>query len=186
MWRLLRPPPERVHPLQESLQLRIPETGDATPGVGDREKYEPDIRLFGGFCDSFRERVRVFVRLSVRPVVDVVELGDGRVAGGEHLTVGLLAHLPDGVRVEGLRQRVHPLPPGPEVVLRVVWVGALDAPAQPALEGVAVGVHEARRQGPTRESLPVGGGADLGHAPVLDGDASSAAGSAGVEEEVWY
>src|SRR3712207_5911477 len=31
---LLRPPPERGDPLQKSLRYRIPEAGDAAPGVG--------------------------------------------------------------------------------------------------------------------------------------------------------
>src|SRR5918997_274010 len=182
----LRPPPERVHPLQKSLRLLIPETGDAAPGVGDREEHVTDAHLFGGFRDGFRERVRVFVRLPNWPMVDVVELGDARVAGREHLAITLLAHLPDGGRVEALCQGVHPLPPGPEVVVRVIGVGALDAPPQPALEGVAVGVHKARRQDPAREPLTVARGPDVGYTPVFDGDANAAGGPASVEEKVGY
>src|SRR5918997_15918 len=157
----LCPPPERVHPLQKSLRLLIPETGDAAPGVGDREEHETDAHLFGGFRDA-------------------------RVGGREHLAITLLAHLPDGGRVEALCQGVHPLPPGPEVVVRVIGVGTLDAPPQPALEGVAVGVHKARRQDPAREPLTVARGPDVGHTPFFDGDANAAGGRASVEEKVGY
>jgi len=70
---------------------------------------------------------------------EVVELADGRVAGGAHLAVGLLVLLAD--RVDGLlrRELEHQLAPGPEVA-------ALGTAAQRPLEGVAVRVHEARQR----------------------------------------
>jgi hypothetical protein len=79
-WTLLRPPAKRVHPPHEPARLRVPETGDAAPGVGDREEHEPHAHLFGGLRDGFGERVRIVVRFPIRAVVDVVELGDACVA----------------------------------------------------------------------------------------------------------
>jgi hypothetical protein len=68
----------------------------------------------------------------------------------------------------------------------VLRVRPFNPPAQPPLEGVAVGVHEARRQGPAREAFPFWGGPYLDHASILDRDAHAGAGPAGVEEEVGY
>src|SRR5918994_2264638 len=114
---LLRPPPERLHPFQETPYLRVPKTGDAAPGVADREENEPYARFLCGHRCRFSERVRVLVGLPIRAVVDVVELGDARVAAREHLAVAVPAHLADGAGIEALRQGVHPLSPGPEIVM---------------------------------------------------------------------
>jgi hypothetical protein len=99
----LRPPPQRVHPIQELLHPRVPEAGDTAPGVGDGEQQKPDARLFGGLRYGFGERVRLVVRFSVRAVVHVVELGDARVACKEHLAVAPLARFSDRGGVEALR-----------------------------------------------------------------------------------
>ena len=130
--------------------------------------------------------VRLTVRFSVRAVVHVVELGDARVAGAQHLAEAPLARFPDRGGVEALGQSVHPLPPGPEVVFEVVRVPALYLSAQPPLEGVAVRVDETRRDRPSREALAVARGPDTDHAPALDGDAHAAAGASSVEEQVGY
>src|SRR5262249_14371198 len=82
----------------------------------------------------------------------VMELADGRVAGREHLTVGLLVQRGDVVGRQRLGLRQHRLAPGPEVV-------ALDSPSERALERVAVSVDEAgngERRGVVRHAAKTG------------------------------
>ena len=81
---------------------------------------------------------------------DVVELADGRIAGREHLAVGLHVALADVSRGQTPGQVQHGLAPGPEVA-------ALGLAAQGALERVAVRVDEAgeREPGGHRATLPL-------------------------------
>jgi hypothetical protein len=65
----------------------------------------------------------------------------------------------------------------------VLRVPALDPPAQPPLEAVAVRVGEAWRERPARLALTLGRGADLDRASVRYGNAHAAADAARVEEE---
>ena len=153
----LRPPPEIIDPLKERLHGRVPKAREAAPRVGDGQQQEPDACIFGGQRHGFRQGVGVLVRRSVGTVVDVVELGDARVSGGEHLLVATAAGLPYGVGRQLLRQCVHRVAPGPEVVLGVgrfyplhrtrnprwkAWLWSLTKPGASAFPGQPFAVRD--------------------------------------------
>jgi hypothetical protein len=117
-------------------------------------------------------------------VVDVVELGDARISGREHLGVAAAADLAHRLRGELLGEIVHPFPPRPEVVLGSGRGEPLDRPAQAALESVAVVVDETRRQRPPRQPLSVRDRTDLNDQTVLYCDADAAFRPVGVENQI--
>ena len=119
------------------------EAREAAPGVGDGQHQEPYPRIFGGQDHGLRQDVRVSVRCSVRTMVNVVKLGDASVSRGEHLLEATAAGFAYGVGRQSLRQSIHPLAPGPEVVVGAGGFDPLYSTSQPSLEGVAVIVDEA-------------------------------------------
>ncbi len=60
-------------------------------------------------------------------------------------------------------------------------IQALDPSAEVSLEGMAVGVHEAGYERPTREPLSLGGGADVDYAAVLVSDSDVTSNPVGSE-----
>src|SRR5439155_3500463 len=112
----------------------LSEAGEPAAGVGGEEEDELDPGLARGLDRG--------MRLS-EP--EVVELAHRRVAGVAHLGVGLYVLGANGVGRLPLRELEHDLAPGPEVA-------ALRAPAERALERVAVRIDE------TRERERLGGG----------------------------
>jgi hypothetical protein len=144
-----RPFPEIVYPLKERLHGLVPKAREAVPRVGDRYQEEPDARIFGCQGYGLRQGVGIFVRRSFRTVVDIVELGDARVSGGEHLPVATAADLAYGVGVQPPGQGVHPLSPGPEVIPGLGRFDLLDSTPQPSLKGVTVIVDETGGERPS-------------------------------------
>src|SRR5581483_4311893 len=119
---------------------RVAQRLDLTQVLGDRlltESRQPSSPV------SAEEQHLLDARLARRldggvrlREAEVVELADRRVAGGEHLAVGLRVDGADGLRRLACRLLEHRLAPRPEVA-------ALGAPAERALEGVRVRVDEA-------------------------------------------
>ena len=105
----------------------LPKTRQASAPICGEQQDDPDPRLLGSFrCgDRF-----------VEP--EVVELTDCRVARGTQLAVHLDVLSPDKLRRLPLRLGEHEVAPRPEV-------RSAAAPAQGALEAVAVGIHETRQ-----------------------------------------
>ena len=118
--------------------------GSARARRGGRRRAAGRSAARGGrrLGDGERHRVRLLVRRPVGPVVHVVELADGAVAGGGHLGVDAAGDLAHRVRLERPGQPVHLLAPAPEVVVRPLAALA-DAP-QVALERVRVHVGHRR------------------------------------------
>ena len=112
----------------------LSEPGEPAARVGGEEKDELDPGLARGFDGGVRLR---------EP--QVVELAGRGVAGGAHLGVRRRVAGADALGGLSLRECEHDVAPGPEVA-------ALGAPAERALEGVAVCVDE------TRERERLGGG----------------------------
>ena len=126
-----RASPRRAQRLDAARGTRRPTpagSGRARRARRRREEHELDARLRGGL-DGGERLVEA----------EVVELADGRVAGGEHLAVDLRrSSAGPAPASDAAASSSIALAPGPEVA-------ALGAPAQRALEGVAVRVHEARQ-----------------------------------------
>src|SRR4028118_236945 len=97
-----------------------------------------------------------------------MKLRNPRVPRREHLPETPPAGLPHRARAQSLRQRVHPAPPRPEVVARMPGTLAFYAPAQPALESVAVVVHEPRRQRAPHQPLTLRSRPDPHPDPIPD------------------
>jgi hypothetical protein len=100
---------------------------EATPRVRNVKEHELDPCCGSRFSGGVRLRDP-----------EVVELSDGRIPRREHLSVRGLVGGADELGCLPLGLREHRLAPGPEVA-------ACGTPAQAALEGVAVRVHEARK-----------------------------------------
>jgi hypothetical protein len=114
-----------------ALEVAGVEQGDAHTGVGCRGD------------ERCAHRVRVAVRLTVGLVVQVVELADARDAGEGHLGERRPGEPVVRLGIEGGRKPVHLVAPGPERSDAVVG-----AAAQGSVEGVAVGVGQARQGEP--------------------------------------
>ena len=153
------PVAEGVHAPEEGLDRRIAEAPlslsrrkvAAVPAgavVGGGEHDDGEARAHGRLGHGQRELVVVVVGAPVRPVVDVVELPYGAIAGGGHLREGAPGHVAHRRRVERAGQAVHRVAPGPEVVAaRCRRRRALGPPAEVALERVRVGVDHRRHRG---------------------------------------
>jgi len=96
----------------------------------------------------------ICVGLSVRRVVQIVELGHRGVAVLQHLAVELGCDCAHVIGPELLQKRIHHLAPGPEAVLRRAH--ALGEPGHGSLEGVRMHVRHARDHRPARQ-LGAGG-----------------------------
>ena len=107
-----------------SLDRLLPKAREPAARVGDVQEHELDPRCLGRL--GRRERLGD---------AEIVELADRRVAGGAHLAVASLVRRAHELRRLPLGLREHRLAPRPEVA-------AGRAPAQRALERVAVGVDE--------------------------------------------
>ena len=105
----------------------LPKTRQASAPICGEQQDDPDPRLLGSFRSGDR---------FVEP--EVVELTDCRVARGMQLAVHLDVLSPDKLRRLPLSLGEHEVAPRPEV-------RSAAAPAQGALEAVAVGIHETRQ-----------------------------------------
>ncbi len=143
--------PQRVDAGEVVVDRGVAEARVPAAVIGRGQQDDGQSRSGAG--DGERHRVRLLVRRAVGPVVDVVELADGAVAGGGHLGVDVAGDLAHRFRLERLGQPVHLLAPAPEVVVRPLAALA-DAP-QVALEGVRV--HVGHRRDPHRASSCGGG-----------------------------
>src|SRR5438105_5521398 len=103
----------------------LAEARQAAARVGGQEEDDRDA----GVLRRLRGRERLVE-------AEVVELADDRVAGPPELLVDVDVVAADRLRALALRLGEHELAPGPEVA-------AARAAAESALEGMAVGVHEA-------------------------------------------
>ena len=112
--------------------------------VEDRQQRERDAGRRGGGDDPARELRRIGVGLALRIVMHVVEFGDRRVAGLQHLDIRLRGDRLERVGVDPVEKRVHRLPPRPEAV--AVRARAPGAPGDRALERVRMQVRHSRQQ----------------------------------------
>ena len=105
---------------------------EAAARVRDVEAREADPRLGSGVCCG---------EGGLEP--EVVELSDGRVAGGAHLAIRAGVKLADGIGRLPFSLREHPVAPRPEVAPG-------GAPAERSLERVAVRVDESGKRDRSR------------------------------------
>ena len=124
-----------LHPLQRHV--------DAAAQVAGVEQREPDAGGAGGLAQRLSHRVRVAVPGAAGAVVQVVELPHAGDPGERHLGVHGGGELGIRVRVELVRERVHPVPPRPERA-----AAAVGPATQSPVEGVRVRVGEARQHQP--------------------------------------
>jgi hypothetical protein len=131
-------------------------------GIGHPQEREADPHPVGGGEHAERKLVGIGVAGAVRLVVQVVELTHVGDPGLEHLEERQRGHRLDPVRIERVRDRIHPVAPAPEVV------GAgrtpLDVTAERALKRVGVSVHQAREHQPRAADRA---GLDADHPPFL-------------------
>src|SRR5215204_5236705 len=152
-----------------------------TPGVLPDLLQPPSGHRPGyGLCQG----VGVPIRCSVGTVVDVMELGDARVSGGEHLFVTAAADLADGVGGQFVGQGVHPFPPRPEVVQGVGGFDPLYRTPQPALKSMAMIVDEPGSQRFSGQTLASLRGTDIHYPSVLERYADSALRPISVEDQI--
>ncbi len=120
--------------------------GDAAEGrvrIKHRQQSEPDAGVGGGGGDAFGELRAARVGLTVRRIVEIVELGDGAVTRLQHFDIGLRRDRLDLIGVHGQRKAVHGLAPRPERIFAVA--APLGEPRHRALESVAVHIGERRQ-----------------------------------------
>ena len=127
-----------AEPALDRVERQVAVAVEAALEVARVEQREPDAGLVGRLAHRETHRVRVAVRVPARAVVDVVELPHDRDAGLHHLGEDGPRQREVRVGVELLRGGIHLLAPAPEVA-----AAAVDAAAQGAVEGVAVGVGHA-------------------------------------------
>ncbi len=87
--------------------------------IEHRKQRQSDARRGRGRGDPLRHFGAVCVRRAGDVVVKVVKLGDGAVAGFEHLDIGLGGDRLDVVGSRREREAVHRFAPGPETVGRL-------------------------------------------------------------------
>ena len=134
---------QRVDALRPRLRASIGETPlraldgrpDSAVEVAGVDQRQPDPGVRRRRHQHPAHLVRVVVRGAARPMVQVVELADGRDPREGHLRVGRARDGEVALGIEPLGRRVHLLPPRPEVAAAVVR-----AAAQHALEGVRMRV----------------------------------------------
>ena len=132
---------------------------EASVEVTRVEQREPDAGLAGRLTQRRTHGVRVVVGRAVGAVVDVVELPHRRDAGQRHLGVHGARQCEVCRRIELRRNAVHTFTPRPEratVVMR--------APAQCAVERMAVAVRETGQCDPVEPDHVVRGCVVRGHA----------------------
>jgi hypothetical protein len=117
-------------------------------------------------------------------MVDVVELRDARVPGGEHFLEATTAGLENGVGRKAAGELVHPFAPGPEIVVRARGFDPLDRAPQPPLKSVAVIVDEPGGQRLARQMLAFRGRPDLRDPPILDRHTDAAPRAMRIEDEI--
>ena len=144
-----RRPRQRVAVGEAALRV-VGLDADAPVEVARVEQRDPHARLAGGRDQRLAHRVGVGVRGASGAVVEVVELADRTDAGEHHLGERGPSQPEVGLRVERRGDRVHLLAPCPERSRATVR-----APAQGTVEGVAVGVGEARKR-ETRQADGIG------------------------------
>ena len=140
--------PEPVVPLDVACKTKLPSGGcppvGTARGVHHREQGQTDSGRPRGLHDAFRGFGRVRVGPSARSVVQVVELGDGRVPCLAHLDLDLGGDCADHLRRQPFQEPVHEATPAPE------GVGAESAPLgasrQRTLKRVAVKVCRSREE----------------------------------------
>ena len=120
-------------------QRLVPGGVEPAGQVAGVQQRQPDAGVRGGLAQRLRHRVLVGVPDAARRVVQVVELADRGDAGQGHLGVRRTGEREVGVRVEPGGDRVHRVAPGPEGP-----AAAMGPATQRPVEGVAVGVGEAR------------------------------------------
>ena len=121
-------------------QLRLREAGAL---VQHRQQCQADAGGLRGLRQRAAHGQLVGVGGAIGLVVQVVELADLRVAAGQQLGVQVRGH---GLQLLGRDAQGHPVhavAPAPEVVVRAV--APLAEAHERALEGVAVGVDQARQ-----------------------------------------
>ncbi len=127
---------------------------DGAGGVVGLEQHDADA---GGGRGLEHDPVELVVGAVAR-VVEIMELAHGGDAGVPHLLERLDREPEQLALVEPLDQRVHRLPPGPEVARP--GREPLASTAEAALEGVGVGVDETGQERAARVTvgrLPAGG-----------------------------
>jgi hypothetical protein len=117
-------------------------------------------------------------------MVDVVELGDARVPGGEHLLEATTAGLAYGVGREPVGECVHPLAPGPEIVVGARGFDPLDRTPQPPLKCVAVVVDEPGSQCLARQTFTFRGRTDPRNPSILDRHTDAALRAMRIDDEI--
>ena len=130
--------------LDEALLPRVVRNAESAPRVRDAQEDGAQAGFLRGAGHGEVQLVRVLVRLSRCVAVQVMEFAYRGDAGPRHLQE---TELRDGVEIVGrepLGGRIHGLAPAPEVVAGVASM--LGAPADCALERMAVGGHQARQE----------------------------------------
>ncbi len=141
---------------------------EASAEITGVEQGQPDPGVLGRRGERGAHLVGVGVGPPVGLVMQVVELADGGDARQRHLRVGGAGQRQQRVGVEALGDVVHGVAPGPEVASLIMGPAA-----QGAVEGVGVGVGQARQRdagqqdvaglgvdAPVDRSDPVGVGCD--------------------------
>ena len=140
------------------VERHVPVAGQPAGEVAGVEQGEPQAGVPRRLDERLAHRVGVGVGPPAEVVVQVVELADDGDPGQHHLGEDRPSQGEVGVGREVPRDGIHLLAPRPEVA-----AVAVRAPAQRAVEGVAVGVGEARagrpRAAARRRPRPGPGGA---------------------------
>ena len=124
--------------------------------IGHRQQGQADAGGGGGGDNARRHLGGIGIGRSVGVVVQVVELGDGAVAGFQHLHLHEAGNRLDIIGSEPLQKLVHQCTPCPEAVASAGATGLAQA-SESALECMAVQVDRRRQK-----NAETRGGAGLG------------------------
>ena len=130
--------------------------------VQTRQQQLPHASVGRGPPDCVRHRQRICVRSPVRLMMQVVEFGNGGVAGLQHLHVEVSGYGRHLRRFETGRKVIHDIAPTPEVA-----AAGLRQPGETALECVTVQVRHAG-DGQARDSYVDTAGIGISHGHRID------------------
>src|SRR5439155_120239 len=132
----------------------LPRIGGLPPArahVRGAQQGDAQSDLFGSAQNLERQQVAFIIRSAAGCVMHIMKFAHSGDSGEEHLQKSHARGMIHGLRREQIRGVIHALAPGPEG-LAFRSARMLRAPADHALKGVRMDVHQARQNGPIREA----------------------------------